>query len=135
MKKLIEKIKEIAENYDAISSVMTGDILSNTSKRNLDYPCLNIDIVSSNISLNTATHNIRLYAFDRTNDDNSNALDIQSDMFSVLEYVIRTLAFDNEDEINYGVTPGIFNPFQQKFSDYLAGQFVDISVVAPELDC
>ena len=76
---------------------------------------------------NTTEYQLTLYYIDRLFEDKSNVLDIHSTGIQVLAKIINILNYENDNiDIDFNINA---TTFEQKFSDYCAGVYVNLNVI------
>lgn len=122
---LVKLLKERAIQLPLIHSVYDGDVYDNWNSNEVKYGSLNIGLQSVSYDGNFCTYNFILYYGDRLLQYNANRNSVISDginaIQSVLNYLDTLYYIDVNTTINY-------TPFEQKFADYLAGVYCNVSI-------
>lgn len=112
--KTINLLKTDMSTIEQVKSVEYGDVRLVTDKADIEYPFVNFDIVSSNVTGNAGkTYTIRLYCLDRNEPYIA---------FNKTELIVNTF-MDYHQLQNYSL-----NYFTLDYKDQVNGVFVDIQV-------
>lgn len=142
----IKDLKKIYEKHDQIMDFGFGFIedvnFKNEGDTTTQYPYMFVIPGDSTIGENDLVYTVKLIMMDRVvNYTDENLLDIMSDMNQILQDVVSQFYLSTTDQTgNYTWTyqielPVTFQPFADKFSDYVAGYFADIRIrLAQPLD-
>lgn len=125
VKELILDIREIAEQQEPIKSVFDGNVYDNWNSAEIKYGSFNVGLQSATYEGNQVTYTCVFYYGDRLLQDESNANEIYSDGMRAVQSVINIL--NQNDGINI-VEPIVYEFFQQKFMDYLAGVYATVDI-------
>jgi hypothetical protein len=135
----VKDLKKIYEKHQQIKDFGFGFIEDVTFKNEGDtttqYPYLFVVPDISNVGQNQLSYSVKLIMMDRVvNYTDENLLDIMSDMNQILQDVIAQFAFSyTQEEGDYTWTyeielPVQLQPFADKFDDYVAGWFSNITI-------
>lgn len=122
---LIDTIKKIALSQNLIQSAFDGDVYTNWNSSEIKYGSFNVGLQSVSYSKNLITYTLMLYYCDRLLQDRTNANQIFIDGSNALQSVINQINKDSNVEIAGDI---IYTPFEQTFSDYLAGVYTTIDL-------
>lgn len=122
---LIDIIKKIALSQNLIQSAFDGDVYTNWNSSEIKYGSFNVGIQSISYSNNLITYTLVLYYGDRLLQDRTNANQIYADGVNALQSVINLINTASNVEIAGDI---IYTPFEQTFTDYLAGVYTTIDL-------
>ena len=117
-KKLIEYLQSFATQHEQINTFYAGQTWNFQAGKNL-YPAMVCTVLPSQISSGESVISIQIAMMDIQNKDNSNVIEIQSDMFEVMQDLYSYFALSNGlTYINEAIAP---EPFQDFTDDVLDG--------------
>lgn len=124
---ILRKLEAYSLSLPYVHSTNLGDIYEYLNgKSNVKYAAVNIDINQSTRNDNLISYSIYLYYIDRLTEDKSNWMEIKTTAEQVLNSIVNYAAeigdVDNGWTINY---------FEQQFSDYCAGGYVQFNLEVP----
>lgn len=126
---VLHKIKKYTLSLPYVSSAHIGDIYEYLNGNlNVIYATTNIDITESTRNDNLTSYNVYLYYVDRLTQDKSNHIEIKTTAEQVLNSIV-----------NYASTIGDITDgwtirfFEQQFTDYCAGGYVQFQLDVPNL--
>lgn len=126
---VLHRIKKYTLSLPYVSSAHIGDIYEYLNgKLNVIYATINIDITESTRNDNLTSYNVYLYYVDRLTQDKSNHIEIKTTAEQVLNSIV-----------NYASTIGDITDgwtirfFEQQFTDYCAGGYVQFQLDVPNL--
>lgn len=121
---LINKTKEIANSVKTVRSSYDGDVYSIWNTGEIKYASFVVAITSVVREDNLRNYNLVLYYGDRLMSSGKNKNSIWDDATNTLQTVINKLCDNLDAEVNeYTITC-----FEQKFEDYLAGAYTNITL-------
>ena len=122
---LLNTIKRIALSQQTCNSAFDGDVYDNWNSSEIKYGSVNAAITKIESEDQIFTYTVYLYYGDRLTQDKSNVNGIVTDGVNTLQSIINIL--DKQDYID---VTGVINfiPFEQKFMDYLAGVYCEITI-------
>lgn len=124
---LINQLRNISLRLPNVNTAMYGDVFELNSKPNNVYSVFFITETDHIIRENTTEYQLTLYYIDRLFEDKSNVLDIHSTGIQVLAKIINILNYENDNiDIDFNINA---TTFEQKFSDYCAGVYVNLNVI------
>ena len=130
---LLKKLEAYSLSLPYVHSANLGDIYEYLNgKPNVKYATVNIDINQSTRNDNLISYSIYLYYIDRLTEDKSNWMEVKTTAEQVLNSIVNYAAeigdVDDRWTINY---------FEQQFSDYCAGGYVQFNLEVPNVmgDC
>lgn len=120
-----------ARSHYLVNEAFVGDVYTINSKEN-KFGCF-VATPMTAVKLGTGTIRYRyvLYYIDRLTKAEDNIDFVQSDGVNVLKGILNFLD-SNGGQIEEGYE---FTLFRQKFSDWCAGAYVNVSIVVPDDDC
>lgn len=125
---LIRITKDLASKVKTVRSVYDGDVYSIWNTEEVNYASFVVALNSAGKQDNTRVYNLILYYGDRLMQDNSNRNAIIDDAMNTLQTVVNKLnSYDSLDCEDY-----TFHPFEQKFLDYIAGAYVELTITAED---
>lgn len=131
---LYGKIKEYANNTQTVETVTFLSPYTVWNSKNLKYPCFSANLERVSYTDNTIEYHFQFVYGARLANDSSNLFELQDTAFKVIRNVINHL----KDEFGMdGLETTDIYPYQQAFSDVLAGAYADVVINTPmdELDC
>ena len=112
-------LENTIKNHLQIQDYYFGDVFDINTREN-NYVLFNYSTTSFNLGDNMSTFNFDFYLFDKLKEDESNLLDIQSDLTQILNDIIFSIKYNYEYYIDIkSVNP--YSYFKDQFTDYLAG--------------
>lgn len=123
---IINIIRYTASQQRGVHSVYDGDVYENWNAAETKYGSVNIGLQNVSYDDNLVTYTVVLYYGDRLIQDKKNVNSIYSDGIRVLQSIINTL--NQMDGVDIEGTI-IYTPFEQKFMDYLAGQYTTVDII------
>lgn len=126
-------IKDISLSNGA-NTVTFGDVNMVWNTSEIDYSAVNcaLENIECEPGSSVVRNNIILYYADRLMQDNSNADAIYSDGFLCLSSIVS--AINGMEGILNVDSIGQYTPFSQKFSDYLAGVWVRLTIATDNIN-
>ena len=125
---LFRIVKDIASKVKTVRSVYDGDVYSIWNTEEVKYASFVVALNSAGKQDNTRVYNLILYYGDRLMQDNSNRNSIVDDAMNTLQTVINKLnSYDSLYCEDY-----TFHPFEQKFLDYVAGAYVELTITSED---
>lgn len=122
---LINKAREIACQHQLVKSFFDGDVYTNWNTTEIKYGSVNVGIENIWRNANTIQYDVVFYYADRLLQDNANTNAIYSDGVNVLQSIINLL--EEDVDIAYPIQ---YTPFNQQFTDYLAGVYCRVSITS-----
>lgn len=122
---IINKIKAVALSQKSVESVYDGDVYENWNSAEIKYGSVNIGLQNLTYNSNLVTYTFVLYYGDRLLQDKKNVNDIYSDGVRAIQSTLNVLNTEDGIDINEEI---IYNPFEQKFTDYLAGVYATVEI-------
>lgn len=116
-------LKELIQPVTGIETVTFGDVYNNWNNSEIKYSALNVFAKGCEVSDGQITYSLILFVADRLLEDKSNETFIYDIAVLQLEAIL-----DNLEAIT-GVRNYTF--FTEKFTDVVAGAFVEIEVTIP----
>ena len=130
---ILRKLEAYSLSLPYVHSVNLGDIYEYLNgKPNVKYASVNIDINQSTRNDNLITYSVYLYYIDRLTEDKSNWIEVKTTAEQVLNSIVNYAA--KIGDVDDGWT---INYFEQQFSDYCAGGYVQFNLEVPNVmgDC
>lgn len=130
---ILKKLEAYSLSLPYVKDVNLGDIYEYLNGRpNVKYACVNIDINQSTRNDNLTSYSIYLYYVDRLTEDKSNWKEVKTTAEQALNSIINYAAQIGDVDDGWTV-----NYFEQQFSDYCAGGYVQFNLEVPNLmgDC
>ena len=130
---ILRKLEAYSLSLPYVYSVNLGDIYEYLNgKPNVKYAAVNIDINQSTRNDNLSSYSVYLYYIDRLTEDKSNWMEIKTTAEQVLNSIVNYAA--EIGDVDDGWT---INYFEQQFSDYCAGGYVQFNLEVPNVmgDC
>ena len=130
---ILRKLEAYSLSLPYVHSVNLGDIYEYLNgKPNVKYAAVNIDINQSTRNDNLISYSIYLYFIDRLTEDKSNWMEVKTTAEQVLNSIVNYAA--EIGDVDDGWT---INYFEQQFSDYCAGGYVQFNLEVPNVmgDC
>lgn len=127
--KLFQVIKDIALNVKTVRSAYDGDVYTIWNTNEVKYASFVAAITSAGKQDNIRVYNLVLYYGDRLTQNGKNKNSIWDDALNTLQSVINKLNSLEDVEIDDNYTIRLF---EQKFTDDLAGGFVEVTVHAED---
>lgn len=121
---LLVALKSAANRLKMVHSTYDGDVYTNWNTESVQYGSVNIGLESIVREENIVQYNVVLYYGDRLVLEGNNANAIYDDGFNVLQSILNSLP----DEVSVE-QPIQYNPFEQKFADYLAGVYARVTLI------
>ena len=126
LKDIIHELEYIAKCQPNINYVGNGDIYVLNSLPDITYSVFFITQTNHSQSEDTITYNLVLYYIDRIFQDNSNALEVQSNAIIEIGNIINIFNENNPScQIDYDI---VYNTFYHKFQDYCAGVWANVKI-------
>ena len=124
---ILRKLEAYSLSLPYVNSTNLGDIYEYLNgKPNVKYATVNIDINQSTRNDNLITYSVYLYFVDRLVEDKSNWMEIKTTAEQVLNSIVNYAA--EIGDVDDGWT---INYFEQQFSDYCAGGYVQFNLEVP----
>ena len=124
---ILKKLEVYSLSLPYVHSANLGDIYEYLNgKPNVKYAAVNIDINQSTRNDNLITYSVYLYFVDRLVEDKSNWMEIKTTAEQVLNSIVNYAA--EIGDVDDGWT---INYFEQQFSDYCAGGYVQFNLEVP----
>lgn len=124
---ILKKLEVYSLSLPYVHSANLGDIYEYLNgKPNVKYATVNIDINQSTRNDNLITYSVYLYFVDRLVEDKSNWMEIKTTAEQVLNSIVNYAA--EIGDVDDGWT---INYFEQQFSDYCAGGYVQFNLEVP----
>ena len=131
---LYSKIEQYAMNTQTVESVTFLSPYLVWNSKHISYPCFSANLERVSYTDNTIEYHFQFVYGGKLTNDSSNVFELQNTAFIVIRNVINHL----KDEFGMDAieTTDIY-PFQQSFSDVLAGGYADVIIYTPmdDLDC
>ena len=130
---ILRKLEAYSLSLPYVHSANLGDIYEYLNgKPNVKYAAVNIDINQSTRNDNLITYSVYLYYIDRLTEDKSNWMEVKTTAEQVLNSIVNYAA--EIGDVDDGWT---INYFEQQFSDYCAGGYVQFNLEVPNVmgDC
>ena len=127
LRNLIEVLKDKLETEPFVNQVTFGDVYNVNNDIDIEYPLVNLDVVSSVITkeMNTS-YVMNLYYIDRLTENESNYIDICSAVNYTINSLVNKFAYENDIDINIQSN---IQYFQQNFRDKCSGGYITINIV------
>ena len=124
---ILKKLEAYSLSLPYVNSTNLGDIYEYLNgKPNVKYAAVNIDINQSTRNDNLISYSVYLYFVDRLVEDKSNWMEIKTTAEQVLNSIVNYAA--EIGDVDDGWT---INYFEQQFSDYCAGGYVQFNLEVP----
>ena len=124
---ILKKLEVYSLSLPYVHSANLGDIYEYLNgKPNVKYAAVNIDINQSTRNDNLISYSVYLYFVDRLVEDKSNWMEIKTTAEQVLNSIVNYAA--EIGDVDDGWT---INYFEQQFSDYCAGGYVQFNLEVP----
>ena len=130
---ILKKLEAYSLSLPYVNSANLGDIYEYLNgKPNVKYAAVNIDINQSTRNDNLISYSVYLYYVDRLTEDKSNWMEVKTTAEQVLNSIVNYAA--EIGDVDDGWT---INYFEQQFSDYCAGGYVQFNLEVPNVmgDC
>ena len=130
---ILRKLEAYSLSLPYVNSTNLGDIYEYLNgKPNVKYATVNIDINQSTRNDNLTSYSVYLYYVDRLTEDKSNWMEVKTTAEQVLNSIVNYAA--EIGDVNDGWT---INYFEQQFSDFCAGGYVQFNLEVPNVmgDC
>lgn len=130
---ILKKLEVYSLSLPYVHSANLGDIYEYLNgSPNVKYASVNIDINQSTRNDNLITYSVYLYYVDRLVEDKSNWMEVKTTAEQVLNSIVNYAA--EIGDVDDGWT---INYFEQQFSDYCAGGYVQFNLEVPNVigDC
>lgn len=131
---IMKKLEAYSLSLPYVNEVNLGDIYEFLNGNpNVKYASVNIDINNSVRNDGLISYSVYLYYVDRLTEDKSNWMEVKTTAEQVLNSIINYAA-EQIGDVNDGWT---INYFEQQFSDYTAGGYVQFNLEVPNVmgDC
>ena len=131
---ILNKLEAYSLSLPYVKETKTGDIYENLNGApDVKYSVVNIDINQATRNDNLLSYSVYLYYIDRLTEDKSNWKEIKTTAEQALNSIVNYASRDLGDVVDGWV----INYFEQQFSDYTAGAWVQFSLEVPNLmgDC
>ena len=134
---LIDKLKDIGNKHEQISTVTVGDIFDIDLEKNTKYPLMHINPVNVVTARYGLTYNFQIFVMDLVEPDNSNEQQVYSTVLQIcvdLISIFRNSKYQAEDgnDINDPIyfTEGDYTlePFTERFDQAVTGWVFQIGV-------
>lgn len=126
---ILKKLETYSLSLPYVNSTNLGDIYEYLNgKPNVKYASVNIDINQSTRNDNLISYSVYLYYIDRLVEDKSNWMEIKTTAEQVLNSIVNYAA--EIGDVDDGWT---INYFEQQFSDYCAGGYVQFNLEVPNI--
>ena len=123
----IKQIKNISLSNGIVNEVGEGDIYQHLNSGMHKYPCVFLTVQNVTFTNDIVNVNATLFYVDRLLDNSSNKLEIQSNGITVLSQILDRIA----EETVINTVQNVYTPFEEKFADLCAGQFVTFRASFP----
>lgn len=124
---ILKKLEAYSLSLPYVHSANLGDIYEYLNgKPNVKYAAVNIDINQSTRNDNLISYSIYLYYVDRLVEDKSNWMEVKTTAEQVLNSIVNYAA--EIGDVDDGWT---INYFEQQFSDFCAGGYVQFNLEVP----
>lgn len=123
----IKQIKNISLSNGLVNETGDGDIYQHLNSGMHKYPCVFLTVQNVTFTNDIVNVNATLFYVDRLLDNSSNKLEIQSNGITVLSQILDRIA---EDTV-INTVQNVYTPFEEKFADLCAGQFVTFRASFP----
>lgn len=125
---LYNAIKDAALATAYVEQVTEGDVYDRwNNSLTMRYGAVNVSFTTQTVSNHTVTHSVVLYYGDRLTEGGENKIDVWETGVAVLRSVLNALQ-DVELEGDL-----VFNYFEQKFADMLAGVWCEVRIESADL--
>lgn len=126
---ILRKLEAYSLSLPYVHSANLGDIYEYLNgKPNVKYATVNIDINQSTRNGNLNSYSVYLYYIDRLTEDKSNWMEVKTTAEQVLNSIVNYAA--EIGDVDDGWT---INYFEQQFSDYCAGGYVQFNLEVPNV--
>ena len=134
---LIDKLKDIGNKHEQISTVTVGDIFDIDLEKNTKYALMHINPVNVVTARYGLTYNFQIFVMDLVEPDNSNEQQVYSTVLQIcvdLISIFRNSKYQSEgnDDINDPIyfTEGDYTlePFTERFDQAVTGWVFQIGV-------
>lgn len=122
---IIKNMRDAAGTIHNLNSFNDDDIYDSWIRPDIKFSALNVYLMNAQRTNSTIEYTIMVYYGDRLLEDGSNRNAIWDDGINVILTWLERL----DDEISYTI-PVVFNPFEQKFADNLAGVYCQLTIEA-----
>ena len=124
---ILNRLQAYSLSLPYVNDANLGDIYEYLNgKPNVKYAAVNIDITQSTRNDNLTSYNVYLYYIDRLTQDKSNWMEVKTTaeqtLNSIINYAAKIGDVDDGWTINY---------FEQQFTDYCAGGYVQFNLEVP----
>ena len=123
----IKQIKNISLSNGLVNETGEGDIYIHLNSGMHKYPCVFLTVQNVTFTNDIVNVNATLFYVDRLLDNSSNKLEIQSNGITVLSQILDRIA----EETVINTVQNVYTPFEEKFADLCAGQFVTFRASFP----
>lgn len=127
LKEIFDKLNEIALRQPSIGEVIrSGDIYDLNSERNTKFAVFALvnGSHSYDVENGITTYDFFMYFVDRTNNEESNRIQVQSTGMETLKNILKTLVKEEDVEIN-GCS---FTLFLESFTQICAGCYASVQI-------
>ena len=123
---LLNTIKEIAREVKTVRSAYDGDVYTIWNTKEVKYASFVVGLRSARKESNIRSYELILYYGDRLMGSNANANAVWDDATNTLQTIINKIA----DSVDGGaiIADYAIEYFQQKFEDWLAGGYVNLTI-------
>lgn len=124
----VNYIKDLFNNHNQIKedSVFFGDP-ENLSIVGMNMPYVIIQPIPYQMGIISNMFKYRIYVFDLTDEDQSNYLNVLSDTKQIINDIFNKIMVDRDYEITNDIS---INPFSERFDDYVAGNWFDLTLIS-----
>lgn len=128
LNQVIKKLlKPIAEDHLQINDFGFGDLDKYATSGTIKYPIAWVLVNNIPLEKSEMNFNLSLVFADLIKDDESNTLEVQSDMIEVAADFAAKIIYHNNENIEAD-TSFTLKPFTERFQDLTAGVVMDITI-------
>lgn len=126
---ITNKLKHYAENQFSNPTVLVGSLYENMNTKELRYPVINLDSLSTTKRNNELVYNFSVFYADRLNENSGNLLDIQSQGTTSLQLFLHNILNSGIISLDdyYAIE---IQTYKLKFTDVCAGAYMELSIHA-----
>ena len=88
---VIDTLKALGEKHNQIKTTTVGDIFDIDLEKNTLYPLMHLNPLSVNTRRTELVYNFQVFIMDMVNDDNSNELEVYTDVLQMSVDIISIL--------------------------------------------
>lgn len=123
----IKQIKNISLSNGLVNETGEGDIYQHLNSGMHKYPCVFLTVQNVTFNNDIVNVNATMFYVDRLLTNSANKVEIQSNGLTVLSQILDRIA----EETVINTVQNVYTPFEEKFADLCAGQFVTFRASFP----